>query len=68
MPAFRKLAFICYLFLLAYSMHSRDFCVGGTLFGVQCHYFVTLGKGLLLGLLFVFIDKKFIFSFSKEHT
>lgn len=66
MIAIKKIAFLIYLFTLSYFVFNETTCTSGDFFGVHCKWIEIIGKGVLTGGIFIFIDRKFLFNFSKE--
>jgi len=64
---FKKIAFLVYLFTLSYFIFNETSCTSFEFTGMSCKWIFIYGKGVLIGLIFIFIDRKFLFfSSSKE--
>jgi hypothetical protein len=66
MLAIKKISFLIYLFTLSYFLFNEIPCTSGDFFGVNCKWIGILGKGVLIGGIYIFVDRKFLFNFSKE--
>ena len=66
MQIFNRMVFIAYLFLLSYSLFSNVECNERNAFSVNGDYILLLGKGVLIGIMFFFVDRKYLFFMSTK--
>jgi hypothetical protein len=66
MIALKKISFLVYLFILSYFVFNEITCSSDNFIGANCKWIEICGKGALIGGIFIFIDRKFLFNFSKE--
>jgi hypothetical protein len=63
----KKIAFLLYLFILSYFVFNETSCNSVEFLDMNCKWVLIFGKGVLIGVIFIFIDRKFLFfNSSKE--